>query len=54
MGKIVDFSLTLNRAVNTYKNGDVISGSLNVKISKRLKIKRITIKIIGEGQTYWY
>ena len=54
MGKIEDFSLTLNKADNTYKSGEVLFGTIRLKISERLKIKSLTIKVVGEGNVQWY
>ena len=53
MGKVDEFNLLLNRPDNAYKNGEVVSGNLNFKISERLKIKSLTLNIVGEANTDW-
>ena len=53
MGKVEEFNLLLNKPDNAYKSGEVVSGNLNFKISERLKIKSLTLKIIGEANTDW-
>ena len=53
MGKVEEFNLLLNKPDKAYKSGEVVSGNLNFKISERLKIKSLTLNIIGEANTDW-
>ena len=54
MGKIEQFSLALSKSDRNYKSGEVLFGTIRLKINERLKIKSLTIKVVGEGNVQWY
>lgn len=53
MGKVDFMNLTLNKQNAVYFPGETLTGSVNYKISERLKINKVKLIAIGEGCVRW-
>ena len=53
MGKVKVFQILLDKVQPIYMVGEVVSGTMYVEISKRLKINTLKLSFTGEGRVHW-
>lgn len=53
MGKIDYFNITLDKSTAYYFGGELLSGRIDFRVNKRLKINDVHVDIIGESRVHW-
>ena len=53
MGKVKVFQILLDKVQPIYMVGEVVSGTMYVEISKRLKINTLKLSFTGGGRVHW-
>ena len=54
MGKIEYINVMTQKQMPIYYPGEAIDGNLTVRVSERLKINCVQLKITGKGRVHWY
>ena len=54
MGKIDNFIINLDKPKPVYFSGEVISGSMTISITERIKIISVSASFIGYCRAHWY
>ena len=53
MGKIDYFSIILFKPDAIYYSGETVAGSLNIRVSERLKCNSISMLLSGRARVHW-
>ena len=53
MGKIKNFKIFLDKPDNKYIPGEIVSGTIDFKVTQTTRIKKLNVHIKGEGNTHW-
>jgi hypothetical protein len=53
MTNIENFHIVLAKEPAIYLPGEKVSGSLNVKVINRLKVKGIKVELFGAARIHW-
>lgn len=54
MGKIEYFSIILHKSNPVYVAGEIVAGTINIRVIERLKCNSISMVLNGRARVHWY